>query len=48
MAITYDVLKSVTSQMYARSLRAVPADAKKALAGARTRRRTPSRATPWT
>ncbi|MEU5735215.1 fumarate hydratase [Streptomyces antimycoticus] len=41
MAITYDVLKSVTSQMYARSLRAVPADAKKALAGARTRETNP-------
>lgn len=39
--ITYTQLKDVTARMYLRSLRAVPADAKKALAGARARETNP-------
>jgi fumarate hydratase subunit alpha len=31
MAITYDLVKAVTAQLYDRSLRAIPADAKAAL-----------------
>ncbi|MEX3969992.1 fumarate hydratase [Paraburkholderia caribensis] len=39
MAISYDQLKAVTAQMYDRSLRRVPEDAKRALGAAHTRER---------
>lgn len=41
MAITYELLRDVTASMYLRSLRAVPADARRALESARQRETVP-------